>query len=292
MIITNIIGGLGNQMFQYAAGRALAYRHKTDLLLDTRMFQRYSLRSFELTKVFNIHSRVATVDEIKSLIGWKANRLSSRLLREPRLAFLRGRNYFIQSSAYNVKDVHNLPTDCYISGYWQSEKYFDDIKDVIRNDLTFQQPLIGRNAEIADKIKSSNAVSLHVRRGDYVTNQKTNSVHGSCGPEYYERASMYILERVSSPVFFIFSDDPEWVKNNSLIKHTHHIISHNSGLDSYSDMHLMSLCRHHIIANSSFSWWGAWLNNNNDKIVIAPERWYISSKRDESDRVPKSWIRL
>ncbi len=279
-------------MFQYAAGRALGCRHNTDLLLDTRMFQRYGLRSFELDKVFNIHSREATESEIKSLIGWKANKLSSRLLREPRLAFLRGQNYFIEPSTKYIEEVRNLPNDCYIFGHWQSEKYFDDIKDVIRTELIFRRPLTGRNAEIADIIKSTNAVSVHVRRGDYITNKNTNGVHGSCGVDYYERASMYILKRVGSPLFFIFSDDPEWIKNNTLINYEHHVISHNSGIGSYNDMHLMSLCKHHIIANSSFSWWGAWLNQNYDKIVVAPDRWFLTDKCDSSDHVPASWVRL
>jgi hypothetical protein len=264
MIITNIIGGLGNQMFQYAMGRTLAYQHKTDLLVDTRMFQGYGLRNFELETVFNIQTHIATEGRIKKLIGWKANKLSGRLLREPCFAFLRGRNYYIEPAVNYVKEVRNLHDDCYISGYWQSERYFEDIKELIRTDWTFRQPLEGLNAELADKIKSMNAVSLHVRRADYVMDQRTNSVHGACPKEYFDRAVKYISELISSPAFFIFSDDPEWVKANLSLNYEHYFISHNTGLDSFNDMHLMSLCRHHIIANSSFSWWGAWLNTDNE----------------------------
>jgi hypothetical protein len=256
------------------------------------MFQRYGLRNFELEKVFNIQRRVATDGEIKQLIGWKANKLSGRLLRESYFAFLRGRNYFMETATGYVKEVQSLPDDCYISGYWQSERYFEDIKDLIRTDWTFRQPLEGRNAELADKIQSVNAVSVHVRRGDYVTNPRTNSVHGTCPPEYYDRAIAYISERVTSPVFFIFSDDPDWLEDNLTFNYEHYFISHNTGPYSYNDMQLMSLCRYHIIANSSFSWWGAWLNPDNDKIVIAPDRWFLMDKFDSSDHVPGSWVRL
>ncbi len=279
-------------MFQYAIGRALAYRHNTELLLDTRLFKGYGLRTFELEKVFSIKTDVATEDKIKGLIGWKASRIGSRLLKEPRLAFLRGSNYFIEPAVHYVKELCDLPGDCYITGYWQSERYFEDIKNLIRTDFSFPQPLTGYNAEIADKIQSINAVSLHVRRADYVTDRQTSNDHGTCETEYYDKAVMYISKQITSPVFFIFSDDHEWVKSNLSLKYEHHFVSHNSGPDSYKDMHLMSLCKHHIIANSSFSWWGAWLNKNADKIVIAPDRWFLADKYDSSDHVPKDWVRL
>lgn len=292
MIITNVIGGLGNQMFQYAAGRALAYKRNTDLLLDTRMFQRYRLRSFELDKVFNIHSRSATDREIRQVVGWKANKFIDRLLRDPWFIFLRGKNYFIEPVISYVKEVHSLPADCYISGYWQSAKYFYDIKELIQAEFTFKQPLVGNNFDIAEKIKSINAVSLHVRRGDFVSNSLTNATHGTCPTGYYDKAMRYIEKYVSGPVYFVFSDDMDWVKENIRINNEYYFIDHNSGLESFNDMHLMSICKHHIIANSSFSWWGAWMNPASDKIVIAPDKWFRVESADSSDHVPASWVRL
>lgn len=294
MIISQVIGGLGNQMFQYAAGRALAERHATDFRLDTRLFENYSLHNgFELGRIFEIDSMEATSSEIKNMIGWRSTRLGRRILRSKRLTFLAGRSYCIEGGpAFNDR-VFSMPSDSYLSGYWQSDRYFDkECASLIREQFKFKLPLAGKNIELAENITSCSSVSLHVRRGDYVSNVGTNKVHGTCSMGYYEKAISYIEGHVENPIFFVFSDDIDWVKKSLNFHGSHYIIGHNIGLESYNDMRLMSFCKHNIIANSSFSWWGAWLNNNVNKLIVAPKSWMIGKSIDIDSRIPSAWIKL
>jgi hypothetical protein len=180
----------------------------------------------------------------------------------------------------------------YLQGYWQSERYFLKHASTIRKDFTFRQSPSGQNADLMRTILDSAAVSIHVRRGDYVSNPKTFANHGICTPEYYFNAIDIMRQRVPNARFFAFSDDPQWVTSvlaprcDGMI-----VVDHNQAEDSCNDMQLMSLCRHHIIANSSFSWWGAWLNQNPDKIVVAPRNWFANGK-DSTDLIPETYIRL
>jgi hypothetical protein len=151
--------------------------------------------------------------------------------------------------------------------------------------------LSGKNADIAEQIGRVNAVSLHVRRGDYVKNPKTTATHGLCSLDYYHTAIRYIYETVEQPYFFIFSDDMAWVKEHLKIDAPCQYVDHNQGKESFNDMHLMSLCKHHIIANSSFSWWGAWLNSSPEKIVIAPNKWF-ANQNNIKDLLPNDWVTL
>jgi hypothetical protein len=151
--------------------------------------------------------------------------------------------------------------------------------------------MIEKNQLIAQEIGQSNAISLHVRRGDYVHNSNTLATHGLCSLDYYQTAINYITERVAQPNFFIFSDDITWVKDNLKVDFKCRFVDHNHGTESYNDMRLMSLCQHHIIANSSFSWWAAWLNPNHKKIVIAPRQWFVNDN-NVSDLFPQNWVKL
>ena len=176
-------------------------------------------------------------------------------------------------------------------GYWQSEKYFVERSETIRSDFTFRIPLDVCNRELVATLDRANTVSLHIRRGDYANNSKTKATHGLCSLDYYQAAVNYVAERVESPRFFVFSDDIAWAKENLKIKFPCQYIGHNQGTNSYIDMQLMSLCKHHIIANSSFSWWGAWLNPNVSKIVIAPSRWF-AKPTNVHDLFPPGWVML
>ena len=138
-------------------------------------------------------------------------------------------------------------------------------------------------------ISQTNSVSLHIRRGDYVSNQKTNQTHGTCDLDYYQRCITEIEKEVENPYFFVFSDEIEWVKENLKINHPAEYVDQNTGDKSYEDMRLMSQCKHNVIANSSFSWWGAWLNSYPDKIVFAPKRWFASDKHNTKDLIPEGW---
>lgn len=176
-------------------------------------------------------------------------------------------------------------------GYWQSERYFQDIVGIIRRDFSFQRPLAGLNLSLVKQIAETNSVSLHIRRGDYVSNPQAFAIHGVCSIEYYEAAIKYVAERVSSPNFFVFSDDMDWARSHLEIRHACCYVENNKGADSYVDMQLMSRCKHNIVANSSFSWWGAWLNGNADKLVTAPRRWF-ANETDTTDLLPSAWVRL
>ena len=291
LLITKIIGGLGNQMFQYAAGRALALTRGLSLRLDTTGFDGYGLhQGFELQRVFCCDTALASADEVRTVLGWRAPAIMRRMLARPELAALRGQAFVVEPHFHYWSGITSVPGQAYIHGYWQSEKYFADAMAAIRTDFTFCQPMSPTNALIAEKIDAAGtAVSLHVRRGDYLTDVRTHAAHGVCSPDYYRAAVQYVAERVEAPEFFIFSDDISWARASLELDYRCHFIDHNRGAESYNDMRLMSLCRHHIIANSSFSWWGAWLNPSRDKMVIAPKRWFAKQDKNIVDLFPAGW---
>lgn len=292
MIISHLIGGLGNQMFQYAASRALSLERDVPLYLDVQDFKGYALHNgYELNRVFNINAQLAGNAELEKVLGWRAYSPVRKKLYRPQLSKFRGKRMFVDTQFSSWRQINEVPNDCYLMGNWQTEHYFKNFQETIRADFSFRLPPAGRNAVLAEQIKSDVAISLHVRRGDYVANPSSLAFHGLCSLDYYRRAIDYISARVANPVFYIFSDDIPWVRENLLLEYPCHYVDHNKGDESYNDLRLMSLCKHHIIANSSFSWWGAWLNPRTDKIVVAPQRWVLSNF-DASDIVPSSWIKI
>jgi hypothetical protein len=292
MIISHIIGGLGNQMFQYATGRAMALRHHQSLLLDISGFADYGLhQGFELKRVFDCSAEIASEHDLRKILGWQHSPFARRALIRPRLAMFRCREFVVEPHFQYWAGLDDVAPESYLVGYWQSEKYFSGVAAQIRHDFTFRLPLNNLNAAVAEQISSVRAVSLHVRRGDYVNNPNTTATHGLCSLDYYWDAVRYISEQVSHPHFFVFSDDIVWVKENLNIDFPCQYVNHNQGAESYNDMRLMSMCQHHIIANSSFSWWGAWLNPKANKVVVAPQRWF-ANQSDVRDLLPKSWVSL
>jgi hypothetical protein len=292
MIISRIVGGLGNQMFQYAAGRSLSIKHAVPYLLDINEFSySNSHQGFELERIFTIPAAIAKDEEIRNITGWQSYRFAQKFLTLRHANVLRKNSLIIEAKFNYSSSILNSPSNCYLIGYWQSEKYFSSIKETIRADFVFRSPMSDSNKRIAEVIGATNSVSMHVRRGDYISNNKTFSVHGVCSVEYYERAIRYIADHVNNPVFFIFSDDFDWIRENLKVNYPYYYVDNNRGSASYNDMHLMSLCSHNIIANSTFSWWGAWLNLNNKKIVIAPKKWF-AKKIDISDLILSEWILL
>lgn len=289
MIISNIIGGLGNQMFQYAAGRALALEHGVPLALDVAGFASYPLhQGFELKRLFHCPAEIASPAETARLLGWCNGALVRRLMQRPAMAALRPGRWVVEPHFHYWPGFERLGDDCYLSGYWQSERYFAKHQATIRDDFRFTGELDAVNAGLAEKMAQVESVSLHVRRGDYVNNPKNLGIHGVCSPAYYHSAIRHLAERLSSPVFFVFSDDIPWVRENLEIGHPVVHVEHNSGAASFNDMRLMSLCRHNVIANSSFSWWGAWLNGNPEKQVVAPRRWFANDRKT-ADLFPAGW---
>ena len=277
-------------MFQYAAGRALSLSLGSHILLDVHGFRSYKLHNgFEIDRVFCAPINLVAEDEVRRLLGWRASELSLRVLWRMKSSILRGNNLVIEPHFNYWGDFSKVKRSSYLVGYWQSEKYFTDYEEVIRSDFTFKETLDRENLETSTNIQSSNSVSLHVRRGDYVTH--ASKTLNTCSVDYYRYAIKYISERVSSPYFYIFSDDIQWVRNNIDIPFPAEYVDRNHGCNSFIDMQLMSMCKHHIIANSSFSWWGAWLSGNKGQIVVAPQKWFRNGLND-SDLIPQRWIRL
>jgi hypothetical protein len=292
MIISNLIGGLGNQMFQYAAAKSLSVKYNTPLLLDIGGFRNYTLHNgFELNRVFNISAEIASQAEKNQVLGIYSNESIRKLVKRLKFRKLIPSFFVLEPSFKYWPKINNVPYDCYLEGYWQSDKYFKEIEGVIRSEFNFQIPLSDENRYLASIIDNSNSISLHIRRGDYVKNFKTLSTHGLCSIEYYNSAIRYVLSKVQSPYFFIFSDDINWAKENIKLDFPCLFINNNFGENSYVDMQLMSMCKHNIIANSSFSWWGAWLNKNESKVVVAPQKWFVNNLEID-DLFPKDWVAI
>jgi hypothetical protein len=288
MIIARIIGGLGNQMFQYAAGRQLAATHNTILKLDVSDFKDYNLHDYGLS-AFNIKELVATPNETKLLKEADSGSFKKKLKKILRRPSKLGITHIRENQYHFDPELLTMPDSVYLDGYWQSEKYFSDIADIVKKEFTVRLPQAGKNLELARQITSCESVSLHVRRGDYVTDEKTKTIHGTCDLDYYARCIERLTEKVHRPCFFIFSDDPEWAEENLRIAHPATFVSHNGPEKNYEDLRLMSQCRHHIIANSSFSWWGAWLGQHRGTIVYAPKRWFNTPTFNTKDLLPDSW---
>lgn len=296
MIVSELISGLGNQMFQYAAGRALSLDKNTELKIDRTWFdleiEKQTHRSYGLDPFLLKPSFVSKKDR-----SFFLNPYTGSILNRMALKWNAMQPYFKQR-VYKEPHFHFDPnffkasSTCYLIGYWQSEYYLGSFEKQIRADFEFREKPMGKNAEWAQLINGANAISLHVRRGDMVANPEVVKTHGSCGIDYYRAAAAKIADGVDNPEFFVFSDEPNWCKENLNLEHPTHYIDNNTGDAAYCDMQLMSLCRHHVIANSSFSWWGAWLNPRGDKKVIAPKRWFADDSKDTSDLIPAGWLRI
>lgn len=292
MIISHLLGGLGNQMFQYAAGRALSSRLSEEFRLDVSDFSSYGLhQGYELDRIFGIQVPTATKRDLQEILGWRSSKLAKKALKRKLFAPMRGNQLIFEPHFHFWDGLAKVTSDAYLYGYWQSEKYFQGAQDLIRNDFVFQAPLDLRNQELLNQMDRGSAISLHIRRGDYISSAANQKVFQALPIAYYQDAINFIVEKVENPHFYIFSDDMEWVKNQLPIAYPKTYVDHNRGGESYLDMRMMSYCQHHIIANSSFSWWGAWLNPSNEKIVLAPARWF-SNHLQCVDLVPKRWLRI
>ncbi len=292
MIVVKIMGGLGNQLFQYATGRSMAIYKGVPLKLDISWFSRQSKRRYCLSH-FNIVAALAQPEEVAHLKGESLSGNKARLFRY----FQRLRPYYkrrVVKEQYFYFDplIFKAPRDVYLSGYWGSEKYFIDIAETIRGELTVKDPWDAANKEVYKRICEVDSIGLHVRRGDYVNDPRTNQAFGACELEYYYQALTLIVGRLSNPHVFVFSDDIEWAQKNLILRVPIAYVSHNGFEREYEDLRLMSHCRYHIIANSTFSWWGAWLSPFQEKIVIAPRRWYRNMNRDTRDLLPEDWVQI
>lgn len=276
MIIIKLLGGLGNQMFQYAAGKSLANKLETSLFLDlsfyNQIFDKNTERKYELN-YFNL--KVSKLSNFQNkIINWGANK-----------------NIFVNK--YNEKNINfdknffTLKGNLVLNGYFQSEKYFHNIEKLVRKDFGFRNKINKKAKKLLKKIKATNSVSLHIRRGDYLTNKAARKTHGVCSTTYYKKAAEKITTMINRVVFYVFSDDIDWCRNNLKFINNIVFVENNK---NWEDLKLMSICKHNIIANSSFSWWAAWLNKNKKKVVIAPKKWFLKNEVKIEDRFPRKWI--
>jgi hypothetical protein len=266
MIVIKLKGGLGNQMFQYAYGRNIMLTQKKKVVFNISFFKdnkhntdtnrSFLLENFSIPPEINFES--------------KQEKFYIKFIKK----ILRKLNFKFEE-------------------YFQSEKYFKNIKDIIQNEFTLKTPLSPKAIEWKEKINlSNNSTSVHIRRTDYINNSTNQKIYTVCDQKYYQNAVLLIKEKLTNQVvnFFIFSDDIEWVKQNLKFENTEYVS--DSNLSECEELVLMSYCKHNIIANSTFSWWGAWLNKNKDKIVISPKNWFLDAKSNKNDIVPETWIKL
>lgn len=281
MIISKILGGLGNQMFQYAIAKSIANKNKDVFKLDISGFDTYKLHNGYRLNCFNIDETIATKDDVISLKG--NENLFFKLLKK--LKVHKVKTYYKEKEITVFDDYVFKYEDIYLDGYWQNELYFNNVRDDLLKEFTIKKELSQKMTLLLQKIKASESVSVHVRRGDYLNHPDV----GVLDVQYYKSAVKYIKGKTKSPVFFIFSNDLDWCKKNFSFIEDCVFVEH--GTSDIEDITLMSNCCHNIIANSSFSWWGAWLNNNNNNIIIAPEKWMAINPKNYK-WIPVRWVKL
>jgi hypothetical protein len=290
MIVAELMGGMGNQMFQYALGRHLAIKNNTGLFLDTHFLldrtprNGFTYRNYDLS-IFNINENFIHAD-ISKKYGHSRSHIKKtfqKVINPGKLKYIAEKEFIFTPGVLNSED------NIYLHGYWQTEKYFKDIENILRLDFTFKNKIGENTRAIVQKINNCNAVCLHVRRGDFVT----NPTHGETSIDYYIAAEKIILQKIKEPVFFIFSDEIEWCKKNIMLSSEMVFIGEEFTGEKCRDyFELMTLCKHFIIPNSSFGWWAAWLAKNNNKIVVAPKTWFHNSRWQTTDLIPDTWIKI
>ncbi len=296
MIVVNVIGGLGNQMFQYAFAYSVSQKLKQPFRLDVTDFETYwhpqnssscwhpyQLNIFQIKNELPPHTIKLKEKNLLNKAIMKLKTIKRKFLTE---------GYYQEPHYHFDENVFNIQKDAYFVGYWQSECYFEGYRDELLKQFMLKVLIHVKTQEYKKAILSRNAVSLHIRRGDYVSDANTNNFHGICSLEYYQKAVKYMNQISTEVCFYIFSDDLDWAKDNLNFVDNKIFVELDENVPDYEEMYLMSCCKHNIIANSSFSWWGAWLNQNIDKKVIAPKQWFPDSSIDTKDLIPKTWIRL
>lgn len=277
-------------MFQYAFGKGLSLKYDTDYYIDVNELTTTPChQGFQLDKIFNITPLFATPKLIHKTFGWRSLPKIRRLLARYRaLGCAKSKNILIQDLTRNSTHYLTLASNnCFLEGYWQNPTLFEQYNENIVNEFSFKEKLSPENERFSDLISNTKSISIHIRRGDYTN----NPVHGTCSTQYYNDAMNFFAQQYESVRFFVFSDDHLWASKNLPKNHCVEIINNNTGSQSYIDMRLMSKCNHNIIANSTFSWWGAWLNKNADKQVVAPATWFKSGNY-ALELIPQNWTTL
>lgn len=290
-VVVSLFGGLGNQLFQYATALALAEREQADLILDLSWFEKQAKSATVTTRAYALkHFGIAhEIVNVKPLMM-----PSYRIAKRIPLTFKNSLGcpiYFEKQFSYDLQ-VRQLRLPIHLYGYWQSYRYFSSIQPLLNS--TISQPLDfdQDNQSMLADIERHDAVCLHIRRGDYISNKHAAKLHGVCSIAYYAAAIQYFSQHLSTPKFYIFSDDIDWAKHHLPFDADHCFVDINGPEKGHLDFWLMKACQHFIVANSSLSWWAAWLSNRDvQKQVIAPQDWFVSNQLDTSDLIPENWLR-
>ncbi|MDB5297611.1 MAG: alpha,2-fucosyltransferase [Phycisphaerales bacterium] len=291
MIITTLISGLGNQLFQYAAGFALAKRLGTTLRMDTQFYQHNNLRPYELGRLCVSAKPLTAADRFRIRVSTSVAAAGpTRTLKQQIARALPIRRLTLADDLVAGCDpaIVGAPDYTLIRGYWQNEGYFADCQADVRREFAFRSPPDASNAAVLARIRGRPSVCLHVRRGDYLNPAE---VVAPAPLRYYADAIAWMRARVPGAAYYVFSDDPEWARSNLPVAGAT-FVTHNTGKNDPEDLRLMSACDHFVIANSTFSWWGAWLAASPGKLVVAPRQWFSKPNANEAHIVPDRWVRL
>jgi Glycosyl transferase family 11 len=299
LIVVHVVGGLGNQMFQYAAALALARRHGATLRIDASGYRLNRMRSFQLDRL-TIPAEYLPSEHAKPLLPVRPSAtldLAERVLRRLGRPRTFGRRGLYREPHYHFdRTFFELKPPILLDGYFQSERYFAPVTDELHRHFRPRLPLAPAAAGVADMIeRAASSISVHVRLGDYVSAADAARTHGALDGGYYRRAMDILASRNGGDFrVFLFSDAPdEAARLLAFIPDDKLVVVRGDTAQPWDGMVLMGKCRHHIIANSSFSWWGAWLDPRPDKVVIAPRAWFTSEKlrgRNTCDLYPERWI--
>jgi hypothetical protein len=286
MVNLKIKGGLGNQLFQYAVARQLALKNNTEINIDySYLTPPYGGSDTPRQYLLNLYNIKAVSNNPAGLIYKKINLLHKILRKIGLKTRFYLKKYYFENGVGFDSNILRLKDNIWLTGFFQSYKYFEDIVDILNEEFKLKTPL---NTNL--NITESESIFVHIRRGDYVSNSAANKFLGLCPLDYYERAVKFMRGKVKNPRFFIFSDDISWVQDYLKIEDAVYVSDGN--LQDFEELALMSQCRHGVVANSSFSWWGAWLISNPTKIIIAPKQWFANDKADDSDLIPPNWLRF
>ena len=298
-IVVSLYGGLGNQLFQYAMGRALSLRNGLPLVLDLAWFDQVkegdasvtTIREYALTP-FELAVQTQKTQAPSPISPSLMQRILRRILRHAPtknegLSIYREKGFNFDRMAFEYQGP------VWLQGYWQSYRYFDDAAEILRHELGQARNVSVATQDMLDRISHSDAICLHIRRGDYVTNKNAAATHGLCSLDYYTKGVEILSSDLNNPHCFVFSDDPDWARTNLNLATPITIVDINGPDAAHEDLWLMAACKRFVIANSSLSWWGAWLSVREGKRVVAPLDWFADKGgRDTRDLLPEDWIRV
>jgi len=313
MVVSRISMGLGNQMFQYAAGRSLSLTIAQTFKVDISSYSRYGLRKYEIAEFFEVEPPIATEEELSGFkFSHPVRRAWNKVFRKNRITSLPYEEKWPARLLYNFfyifqpphrrpvfeerqfhfdKNFFNTRNIVCLKGYWMSYKYFKDYEDIIKKDFTIRKEKLERVQYLADEINNCNSVAVHVRCGDKME-AKYLKLYGELSASYYKSGIEYITEKKGNLHLYVFSDDIEMAKNYLPVNVPCTYVSKYISKSAIEDFYLITQCKNVIMANSTFSWWAAYLNSHSDKIVVTPERWYNISSYDYKDIYYPSWVKL